>query len=714
MPANSLAQRLIPHLRRAARAHDAVADDAELLANFVANRDGDSFAALLKRHGPMVLGVCRRVIGDAHLAEDAFQATFLVLARRAEIVRPRHVVGSWLYGVAYRTALKARGMAIRRKTREKQVDAMPQPAISPEEAWADLQPILDSELARLPDKYRVPVILCDLGGRSQRDVARELKLPAATLANRLAVARRMLAKRLTDRGVVLSAAAVTAALSWHSATTAVPPTLAHLTVQAGCAAAAGAPVALPAPVIELSEGIIRMFVLNKLKTIAAGAALCLFLLVGLSGLTDPSLRASPEDKPTTPKSSSPTKPVTKPSEESDDAVFLRRVSLDLRGQPPTWLELHYFLADRDAKKRTKVVDWMITEHGGQKIVSQCATCHKTGNSAEDLAAFFDLLSKSNNPHAFLNKIDGHGDAYDAIVKRLIGSSASGAEQDFAKLQRIVEQSRSSLAMAAASLLLAEDDQRRSDTEAKRAAVEQANANLTVAQAALKAAEADLAKAETETRKLYWWSKWRTAEKNPIDGYIDQRIRAAWALAGSRDSVSDAEFFRRISLDLRGTPPTVVEQNYFAADKDPKKREKMLALLTKNSGADTPRDKFVNELLTDPEIQARWLELWKQRLHKEQVEKERAKLEIWIKGPGSRLDRLLSDLLSSKKSDEQILESLCLATMARFPTATEKKLILDGLRSQPDRAGAWNSVLQVLASTEEAKAHADALSNRGAK
>src|SRR3954451_17204972 len=114
MPSESTAQRLLPHLRRIALAREVDTGDGPLLGRFVAERDGDAFAALVRRHGPMVLGVCRRGIGDAHLAEDAFQATFLVLARRAAVVRPRHLVGHWLYGVAYRTALKARGSAARR------------------------------------------------------------------------------------------------------------------------------------------------------------------------------------------------------------------------------------------------------------------------------------------------------------------------------------------------------------------------------------------------------------------------------------------------------------------------------------------------------------------------------------------------------------------------------------------------------------------------
>src|SRR6476659_427642 len=115
MPIDSAARRLLPHLRRVALARDAETGDGQLLGAFVATRDEAAFAALVRRHGPMVLGVCRRVVGDPHLAEDAFKATVLVLARRAAVVRPRHLVGHWLYGVAYRTALKARTSAIRLK-----------------------------------------------------------------------------------------------------------------------------------------------------------------------------------------------------------------------------------------------------------------------------------------------------------------------------------------------------------------------------------------------------------------------------------------------------------------------------------------------------------------------------------------------------------------------------------------------------------------------
>jgi RNA polymerase sigma factor (sigma-70 family) len=692
-------------LRRLVRARDAESTDGQLLGAFVTDRDGDAFATLVRRHGPMVLGVCRRVIGDAHLAEDAFQATFLVLARRAGAIRPRHLVGPWLYGVAYRTALKARGTAARRKAKEKQVDAMPQPAVSPDEAWTDLQPVLDAELARLPDKYRIPVVLCDLGGRPQREVARELKLPAATLANRLASARRLLATRLTERGVVLSAGAVASALGWHAATSAVPPILVTSTVKAACAAAAGGAVGLPATVIELSEGVMRMFVLKKLKAVAAGAATCLALLAGLGLVAGPSLRANPEEKPAGPPTKTADPKLVKPAPESEDAVFLRRLSLDLRGMLPTALELRYFLADTDKKKRSKVTDWMVQEHGQQKPTAKCASCHKGVVLADvDLDGFPDIFIGPGSVD-----LDGYGH-----IKRFVTLPEGGHFADVSKGNAVVGKARADVLAAELNLRAAEAVAQRGKDNLKehQAKLDQAKATLAAAQAQLETAEADLRKAETLAQMLADRNREAEALKREQDAKkLDRLILEQWLKSAGKDTPTDLEFIRRVSLDLRGVPPTKVEENYFLEDKDPKKREKLLEYLAGKSKGTTPRENWIDELLADPAIQARWAQLWKEKMAKE---RQRAALEAWMKGPSDRLSRLLGELLEGKRSDEQILDALCLATMARFPTPTEKKLILDGLRVQPDRRAAWDGVLRALASTEEAKSHADALSKRVGK
>src|SRR5262245_6136545 len=167
--ATSQISKVIQHLRGSALLrHGAELTDGQLLEGHVSHRDEAALAALVKRHGPMVWGVCRRVLHH-HDAEDAFQATFLVLLRRAASILPRDMVANWLYGVAYQTALKARATAARRKSRERQVTDMPEPEVLPPELSSDLHKLLDQELSRLADKYRVAIVLCDLEGKTYKD-----------------------------------------------------------------------------------------------------------------------------------------------------------------------------------------------------------------------------------------------------------------------------------------------------------------------------------------------------------------------------------------------------------------------------------------------------------------------------------------------------------------------------------------------------------------
>src|SRR5262245_19486288 len=134
--------------------------DGQLLDSFVRHREGVALEALVRRHGPMVWGVCRRALASHHDAEDAFQATFLVLARKAAAIRSRELLANWLYGVARNAALKAKTTAARRRAREKQVTPMPEPEVVQLDPANDLQPLLDQELGRLPDRYRTPILLC--------------------------------------------------------------------------------------------------------------------------------------------------------------------------------------------------------------------------------------------------------------------------------------------------------------------------------------------------------------------------------------------------------------------------------------------------------------------------------------------------------------------------------------------------------------------------
>jgi RNA polymerase sigma-70 factor (ECF subfamily) len=261
--------------------------DGQLLACFIERRDEAAFEALVRRHGPMVLGVCRRVLGSVHDAEDAFQATFLVLARKAASLRSRELVGNWLYGAAYRTAQEARATLARRRARERQVEDMPDPRAEPEPAWRELLPLLDRELSRLPDRYRVPVVLCDLEGKTRREVAGLLGLPEGTLSWRLAQARKLLARRLARYGLALSGGALAAVLSEKTASAGVTRALAASTAQAAAQAAGGdllAAGAVSARVIALTEGVMKTMLLSKLKTVVA-VAFAVVVSVGAVGLT---------------------------------------------------------------------------------------------------------------------------------------------------------------------------------------------------------------------------------------------------------------------------------------------------------------------------------------------------------------------------------------------------------------------------------------------
>jgi RNA polymerase sigma factor (sigma-70 family) len=187
--------------------------DAQLLECFVSRRVGAALEALVRRHAPMVWGVCRRILRDHHDVEDAFQATFLVLVRKAALITPREMVGNWLYGVAHQTARKAQAMRAKRLAKETQVAKMPEPAAKQAELNSDLRAILDQELSRLPDKFRAAIVLCDLECKTRKEAARQLDVPEGTLAAWVARGRTMLAKRLARRGLAVSASALAAALS---------------------------------------------------------------------------------------------------------------------------------------------------------------------------------------------------------------------------------------------------------------------------------------------------------------------------------------------------------------------------------------------------------------------------------------------------------------------------------------------------------------------
>jgi RNA polymerase sigma-70 factor (ECF subfamily) len=253
--------------------------DAELLERFLVLRDDSAFESLVRRHGPMVFGVCRRVLHHDQDAEDAFQATFLVLVRKATTIWPRHMLPNWLFGVAYRTAQATKTASARRRLRERQANPMSSPGASTDGLWSDLRPILDEELSHLPNKYRVPIVLCDLEGKSRQEAAQQLGWLPGTLSGRLARARSMLAKRLTRRGLTVSGAVLAGAFCQNFASACVPPSLVANTVKTSLimAAGKGAAALISANVISLSQGVLRTMMMTKIKIVVVA-----FLTLSLS------------------------------------------------------------------------------------------------------------------------------------------------------------------------------------------------------------------------------------------------------------------------------------------------------------------------------------------------------------------------------------------------------------------------------------------------
>jgi RNA polymerase sigma factor (sigma-70 family) len=276
---------VLPYFRRLLGG-PAAADptDGCLLRRFAVQRDGDAFAALLRRHGPMVLGVCRRVLDDPDEVEDVFQAAFLVLVRKAGSIRKEASVGSWLYGVAARLARRARADAARRRTHERQVVT---PAITDDGlsavVWRDLRPVLDEELSRLPEKYRAPLVLCYLEGQTHEEAARQLGCPSGTVCGRLARARDLLRGRLTRRGLALSAGLLGTLLAESAARAAVPAALSASTARLAALFAAESALAISARVAALADGALRAMAVGRLKA-AAAVLLVLGLLTTGAGL----------------------------------------------------------------------------------------------------------------------------------------------------------------------------------------------------------------------------------------------------------------------------------------------------------------------------------------------------------------------------------------------------------------------------------------------
>jgi len=274
--------------------------DTQLLKRFTAVREESAFAALVERHGPMVLGVCRRVLHNEHDAEDAFQAVFLVLARKATAVRKVESLGSWLYGVAYRVAARLRAGIGLRQHKERSEEAASRTERATGDligaiVWRELRPIIDEELNQLPSKYRQPLVLCYLQGKTHDEAAQELGWSKGSMSRRLDKARELLRHRLTRRGITLSAGVVLGVLAENAASAAPSAALVQRTVQAGLLYTAGKSTAagvISVQAVKLTQGVLHAMFMSKLKLTAA--VLAAIVLVGTgTGMTLSALGQAP-------------------------------------------------------------------------------------------------------------------------------------------------------------------------------------------------------------------------------------------------------------------------------------------------------------------------------------------------------------------------------------------------------------------------------------
>jgi RNA polymerase sigma factor (sigma-70 family) len=306
--------------------------DGALLRAFLSGNDPAAFEVLVQRHGPMVLRVCRRTLGHVHDAEDALQATFLVLAQRAASIRKKESLASWLHGAAYRMATHAKRAAARRRGHEARANPTPprDPALCA--AWQEIQAVLDEEIGSLPESFRAPFVLCCLENKSSAEAARQLDLTEGTVWKRLSRARQRLRDRLTRRGVALATVLAAAAVGTNDLRAAVPRSAVGSTVQAASRLLAGQPLAsvgVSDKVLTLVEGVNQAMFLSKCKS-----AILLLLTVGVvgAGIGLAVLRSAAADPPQ-PAPQVPQAPVAESPKDARDVVKVRGRVLDTDGKP---------------------------------------------------------------------------------------------------------------------------------------------------------------------------------------------------------------------------------------------------------------------------------------------------------------------------------------------------------------------------------------------
>ena len=329
--------------------------DDQLLDRFLDSRDEAAFTVLIERHGPMVLAVCRRSLTSRADVEDACQATFLVLARKAGSLRKKQSLAGWIHRVVCRVVADLKRQAARRQYHEQCLQALSPADPASEETKQERLAILDEELGRLPEGYRTPLVLCYLERLTRDTAAARLGLSPGSLHGRLERGRDLLRRRLSQRGVALSAVLAGAALSEGAA---LPPRMVIASAKAAAIVAAGQSLTeLVGPrALTLTREVLQTMVLAKLKL--GTAAVLGIALLALIGGTFPSRGEAQDPNP---------KPMASFTKNESDEEFIRRISKDLRGTEPSPAEIHFFASTKDSSKRDKLIDLFIQERQTKKV-----------------------------------------------------------------------------------------------------------------------------------------------------------------------------------------------------------------------------------------------------------------------------------------------------------------------------------------------------------
>jgi RNA polymerase sigma factor (sigma-70 family) len=355
---------VLHYLYRVYKIGDEVDSDRHLLVRFAQHRDTAAFTSLVQRHGPMVLGVCRRILHDTHDADDAFQTTFLLLVRKASSLRNPERIGPWLHGVACRTAMKARSLRCRNRTRQQPLcEVMAEDSTDP--AWRDLRPILDDAVRALPEKYREPFVLCYLEGLTNAEAARRLACPSGTVATRLSRARDLLRARLTRRGVTLSAAGLALALATGAATASVSPSLLAVVLRMITGGA------ISPSVSSLTKGVCKAMLMEKLRLFGFVMAVLLSAGAGLGWLVHHAQAFEPGAPPAAAQAprtlAPPAVPIIEAPDDNAKNATVTTKNFAVTAATPRIARLVADVAERERKE--KAILWL-----GKELPAWSAPC----------------------------------------------------------------------------------------------------------------------------------------------------------------------------------------------------------------------------------------------------------------------------------------------------------------------------------------------------